>query len=54
MALLLDLVRRPDLDEWNQLAMSGIGGSRRRAHEYPLAPGDGEEFLRRAAWGRRW
>ena len=53
MALLLDLMRRPDLDEWNQLAMSGIGGVFAASEkQYELAAGTGEEFLRRAARGR--
>ncbi|MBK6312175.1 MAG: hypothetical protein IPF42_16990 [Candidatus Microthrix sp.] len=66
MKLLLDVMARPDFDEWNQLAMSGIGGMfastepklalggemARSSSDGP--PGDRRRCNRPATAGRRW
>jgi hypothetical protein len=54
MKLLLDVMARPDFDEWSQLAMSGIGGMFASTEpKLALGAGDGEEFLGRAARGSK-
>ncbi len=54
MKLLLDVMARPDFDEWSQLAMSGIGGMFASTEpKLALGAADGEEFLGRAARGSK-